>query len=598
MLGGPKLRQQLVKLKIRDDFLAEFDRLRKEGAAAFDELRQIGPQGPSEAQHTALKQRLLRVLPDLDDVLKRLADGELSDADLASLALGRPQLAYLRNLVVQYFEIVRNSQWSAPSVRSGRQPPARLPDPEYVVRGLVEVGSEAFEYNPAAPGLSPDQVARQMRQVGYDVTPGGGGVLRLTGGERPLLLLPAGPSVPAPPLARLVTPPGPGAAEVLQKGRTNVAIGLRRVQQQNVVPSLEAILTSIAASDPDTAKALLEGFGRHLPPTETVALQGLANFLQIGGKPQTLAVILGLGNDYGTSEVQSALAAFTRLRASDLAGIEAIVALRGETRSGLDRIVGIAIGFGEPREVFATIGVMAPRTESGLDQLVRQLAGRDAAARRQAYDVMVEGIDIVVRSPTRRLRFERRAIGGQQSLSVRDAAFVPMRGGPAPPSSVYSVTRPSAGDPRVVIRSWIAAGEARAGLERNMMSAGEYAAAELVGWQRAHSQSPGLGGESGEAIRLASELVNQVLQNRGIEGFLRSLRDQVPNERLHLTTETRTHPGTLRLESIHYLVEVPEGNRMRLQFEAAIEMRISGEARAGVRLPGSNKYTFGPWFRP
>jgi hypothetical protein len=426
ILGGPKLREQLVKLKIRDDFLAEFDRLRKEGAAALDEIRKFDPQGPSEAQHTALKQRLLRVLPDLDHALKRLAGSELSDADLAALALSRPQLAYLRNLVVQYFEIVRNSQWSAPSAPSGRQPPVRLPPP-YVVRGVVEVGPETFEYNPSAPELSPDQVAQQLRGEGYHVTDGGGGVLRLTGGERPLLLLPAGPSVPAPPLARLVTPPGPRAAEVLQKARTYVAIGLRRVQQQNVVPSLEAILTSIAASDPDTARTLLEGFGRHLPPTETVALQGLANFLQLGGKPQTLAVILGLGNDYGTTDVRGALAQFTRLRASDLPGIEAIVALRGETRSGLDRIVGIAVGFREPREVFATIGVMAPRTESGLDQLVRQLASAQPSVRQEAEKAMLDGQAIVVRSPTRRIRFEQHTINGKQVLVARDAGVTAAR---------------------------------------------------------------------------------------------------------------------------------------------------------------------------
>jgi hypothetical protein len=168
---------------------------------------------------------------------------------------------------------------------------------------------------------------------------------------------------------------------------------------------------------------------------------------------------------------------------------------------------------------------------------------------------------------------------------------------PAPVSGVYSVERPTLGDPRVVIRAWIGAREARAGLEREMMSAGEYAIAELAGWQRAHSTGAGLGAESGEAIRLAPELVNQALQNRGIEAFLRGLRDlaEVEGERLHLTTETTSQPRTLRLASIHYLVEMPEGGRMITLFEAAIEVRPDGTARAGVRLPGSDTYTWGPW---
>ncbi len=171
---------------------------------------------------------------------------------------------------------------------------------------------------------------------------------------------------------------------------------------------------------------------------------------------------------------------------------------------------------------------------------------------------------------------------------------------PLPPSGVYDVVRPTVGDPRAVIRAWIGGREARAGLEHEMRSAAEYAIQELAGWQRAHSTGAGLGIESGEAIRLAPELVNQAMQNRGIESFLRALRDQVvgQGERLHLTTETQTHSGTLRLSSIHYIVERPEGQRMITLFEAVIEVQRDGRARAGVRLSGSDKYTFGPWLRP
>ena len=169
--------------------------------------------------------------------------------------------------------------------------------------------------------------------------------------------------------------------------------------------------------------------------------------------------------------------------------------------------------------------------------------------------------------------------------------------GARPPSGVYSVVRPTEGDPRVVILSWIGERQRRAGLEREMMSAAEYAAAELEGFQRAHSQGAGLGIESEAGIRLASELVNQVMQRRGIEGFLRALRDVVEGqERLHLTTETQSHPQTLRLSSIHYVVESPEGGRMITLFEAVIEMRPDGSARCGVRMAGSDAYTFGPWF--
>jgi hypothetical protein len=128
-----------------------------------------------------------------------------------------------------------------------------------------------------------------------------------------------------------------------------------------------------------------------------------------------------------------------------------------------------------------------------------------------------------------------------------------------------------------------------------MASAAEYGIEEIRGWQRAHSQSPGLGAESGEAIRLAPEVVNQALQNRGIEGFLRNLRDLSEGARLHLTTVTRAHPGTLRLMDIHYIIEVQKDGRMITLFEAVIEVQRSGRARAGVRLPGTDTYTWGSW---
>jgi hypothetical protein len=591
-------------LKALPDFQSELLALGNEWRAAVT----TGTLG--KEKFASLQNRTAQLADRTEAGLRRLAN--LEDPQLEALGIVpgsnaaeiRARLKTMADLMSEYGAAVR----AAPN--AGQVGQLALPPPEALVSGeLVAVGNTR-EYDPSAPGMDPETLDR-LHQAGGYIVKRDGAVLRLfaPGEDHPrYLMLPAGPEMPAPALARLVTPPGPRAAEVLRRSQTNVAKGLGILQAQNAVPSLEAIFTSIAASDPDAAKALLEGLARHFPDTkvpETVlAWKGIAHFLKIGGKPRTLAVVLGLGKDYGTVEVQRALARFTDLRPSDLDGIQAIIALRDETetmirsRSAMDRIVGIGSGYSDPKSIFAGIGLLSSRTESGFTQLVRRLASSNSADRQQAYEAMVEGIDIVVRSPTRRLRFERRTIGGQEALTVRDAALVRPRGGPAPPSSVYSVTRPSVGDPRVVIRSWISASEARAGLERDMMAAAEYAAAELDGMQRAHSQIPSLGAESGEAIRLASELVNQVLQNRGIEAFLRSLRDQIPNERIHLTTETRTHALTLRLESIHYLVELPEGNRLRLLFEAAIEMRRSGAARAGVRLPGSNNYTFGPWCNP
>ncbi|HRI15067.1 MAG TPA: DUF4157 domain-containing protein [Verrucomicrobiota bacterium] len=165
----------------------------------------------------------------------------------------------------------------------------------------------------------------------------------------------------------------------------------------------------------------------------------------------------------------------------------------------------------------------------------------------------------------------------------------------APPSGVYGVERRKDG---VEIKAWIGAVRAdRAGYERELPSAAQYALQQIAEWERAHSTSAGLRIESAAAIRLASRLVNQILQNRGIEDFLRQLRNNNSTDgRLHLQTVTATHERTLRLESIHYLVSFMQNGRLITAFEAVIEMRTDGSARAGVRF-GSDKYVFGPWYQ-
>jgi hypothetical protein len=244
-------------------------------------------------------------------------------------------------------------------------------------------------------------------------------------------MLPAAPDVPSAPLARLVTPEGPGAAKVLRTSRTNEAIGLRSLQAQTAVPGLEQVMTKIATTDPKSATDILKGLGRHFKPgainnlAAVRAWQGIAHFLEIGGEPKHLATFLGGGK---TAEVWRALGRFTTLRPTDLRGIQEIVSTN---RNVLDRVVGIAGGFEEPNSVFAGLGLLASRTESGFDQLVEQLASSNAAERQQALDALVEGVGIVVRSPTRRLRFEMRSIDGEPVLSVRypggGAANVPGR---------------------------------------------------------------------------------------------------------------------------------------------------------------------------
>jgi hypothetical protein len=186
-----------------------------------------------------------------------------------------------------------------------------------------------------------------------------------------------------------------------------------------------------------------------------------------------------------------------------------------------------------------------------------------------------------------------------QARGARATLLPPAR--VAAPSGVYHTERPTEGEPRVVLRAWLGWSEARAGLERFMRSAGEYAVAIIQGWQRAHASAPSLGAESGEAIRLAPEFVNQALQNRGIEAFLRDLRNRLLREgrQIHVTTVVETQPRSMRLGSIEYRIEtMGENGRLEPLADVTIEVTPEGNSRAGVRLPGTDTYTYTPVYGP
>jgi hypothetical protein len=96
----------------------------------------------------------------------------------------------------------------------------------------------------------------------------------------------------------------------------------------------------------------------------------------------------------------------------------------------------------------------------------------------------------------------------------------------------------------------------------------------LEGMQRSHSVGAGLGAEHAEGILYAPSEVNQKLQNRGIEQYLREIYRLSSSHgyRLMLKTTTFAHPGTNRLASIAYRLEVYDykGEFWGIPFELSI----------------------------
>ena|SRR2546425_4647331 len=114
-----------------------------------------------------------------------------------------------------------------------------------------------------------------------------------------------------------------------------------------------------------------------------------------------------------------------------------------------------------------------------------------------------------------------------------------------------------------VIISRIASPAQRMNFETRLPSCVEVG---LEGWERVHSQGAGTGHESAQGIFYAPPHVNQVLQNHGIEQFIRHLYLQKGDHvDLYLITETRGHGGTKRLRDIVYEIwAAPRGTSLDL----------------------------------
>jgi hypothetical protein len=112
--------------------------------------------------------------------------------------------------------------------------------------------------------------------------------------------------------------------------------------------------------------------------------------------------------------------------------------------------------------------------------------------------------------------------------------------------------------------SAIGPGQGRRGFELERFSAGETGREELRGMHRAHTLGQGTGFESPFGIYYAPAEVNLLIQNNGIEEFLRGLHQVMPEgQSVHVVMRTQPHPGTLRLKQIRYQVEVDVGGERR-----------------------------------
>ena len=451
LIGAPDIMaqirsRQLASIGVLNRVATDLEAIHLE-ARAISKIAQAGLETGTLTEDVweVLQARMVKLADGASAALRRLAANDITDEQLAAFGMTRDQALDLADLTEAYGGFVKFAKYPG---RAGAGPRDIIDE-----EGLV-VSNGRVVYEPGPSDERSVALVRKFRAAGYEVREDAGVIRVLKPGEDAprVLLLPAGMREPAAPLARLVTPPGKGAADVLASSRKFIAIGLRTVQTQTAVPSLEERLTNIAASDGQAASAILDGIARHVQPTNALALKSIAHFLEIEGNPRTLGVLLGLGDKYDKAAVGLAIGRLGTLRASDLPGVEAIAELYGkplsdvtdlanvDRKATVDRIVGIMNGYDDPHAVFGALGVITPRTVGGLEPLVKGLANPDQAVRAQAEDVLRTSLDLVVKGPraidvpgsqnappppAMRLRFEQLDTGG---LSVRDESLSAVRG--------------------------------------------------------------------------------------------------------------------------------------------------------------------------
>jgi hypothetical protein len=162
------------------------------------------------------------------------------------------------------------------------------------------------------------------------------------------------------------------------------------------------------------------------------------------------------------------------------------------------------------------------------------------------------------------------------------------------------VWRSAGAEGGIVIESRLGSATSRQNFEaayfsRSEMELPDYVRSDL---ERAHSQGQGTGFESPYAIPYAPREVNQVLQNTGIEMFLREMEKARPDGvTYHLVTSTSVHPGSRRLKGITYRIDISHAGQRRPGFTIGIEVsddirtpRVRIDPEATSITPGAEEF--------
>jgi len=226
---------------------------------------------------------------------------------------------------------------------------------------------------------------------------------------------------------------------------------------------------------------------------------------------------------------------------------------------------------GAARARYASVLARRPRLLQELRELEKTLAsakkiGPALEARvgaLQARLAQLQEIDAISQAPPHGRIVELSARKGTPNYYLTTAPEVP-----GPPVVLEfpdgsRIWRDTVGGP-MRHEATLGASAGRAGMERLKYTATKHGNLPAgPKYQRAHSLGQGTGFESPYGVFYAPEKVNQTLQNKGIEEYMRNLAAKAaPGETFRVLTKTTPHADTLRLARIDYsILRVAGGQR-------------------------------------
>jgi Bacterial toxin 4 len=309
------------------------------------------------------------------------------------------------------------------------------------------------------------------------------------------------------------------------------------------------------------------------------------------------------------SAVENALARTLPVVISFLAGQVGLGSIGEEVRGVVNRVRGvveramervgnfIAARFGRP---------MGRRGEAadGADK-------RTPEQKKEALDQAIKEADVTLRDPSItveelpprlapiRSRHRLTSLTAVTELETQGTATLHVEGAVNPRKKSPPRMLAKAGEVEVVvIRRRVGPAVPRKHFERMLLPGSKIG---MKDWQRAHSQGAGTGYESDRGILYAPTMVNQELQNRGIERLIRELyAERRPDAGLALTTVTTPHPGTSVLKQIEYKLEGEFRGERHTLIEASINIDINWKDLLHPRVTFEADRMFVPnlqWFR-